>query len=203
MFDNGIKLPVYEEFYSIQGEGEHSGKPAYFIRLGGCDLACHWCDAKRTWRAGVHQLLSVEDIVNKALKTPAKAVVVTGGEPTSYNLELLCSLLKKHNIETFIETSGAYRITGEWNWICLSPKKQKPPVKENYKEADELKIIIFSENDFKWAEQCASRVGEGCKLYLQAEWSKYKTMIHPIVEYVKNNPKWNISIQAHKFMNIP
>jgi len=203
IFENGLKLPIYEEFYTIQGEGFNIGKPAYFIRLGGCDLACHWCDSKRSWKAGVHQLASVTEIVEKIVQLPAKAVVVTGGEPTTYNLEPLCNELKMNNIETFIETSGAYLLTGKWDWVCLSPKKQKPPYEPNYQYANELKVIIYDETDFEWAEQCAKKVSSHCKLYLQTEWSKYKTMIHSIVEYAKQNPQWNVSIQAHKFMNIP
>jgi len=203
IFENGLKLPIYEEFYTIQGEGFNIGKPAYFIRLGGCDLACHWCDSKRSWKAGVHQLASVTEIVEKIVQLPAKAVVVTGGEPTTYNLEPLCNELKMNNIETFIETSGAYLLTGKWDWVCLSPKKQKPPYEPNYQYANELKVIIYDETDFEWAEQCAKKVASHCKLYLQTEWSKYKTMIHSIVEYAKQNPQWNVSIQAHKFMNIP
>ncbi len=192
-----------EEFYTIQGEGYHTGKPAYFIRLGGCDIGCSWCDTKLSWNPELHKLVEVEEIAIKAGTYPAKAVVVTGGEPLAYNLDFLCSELKKFNVKTFLETSGAYILSGEWDWICLSPKKQNPPIHEIYAKANELKVIILSDNDFQWAEKNAKQVNKSCKLYLQPEWSRYKKIIPAIVEYVKNNPKWNISLQSHKFMNIP
>ena len=192
-----------EEFYTIQGEGYHTGKPAYFIRLGGCDIGCSWCDTKLSWNPELHKLVKVEEIAMKAGTYPAKAVVVTGGEPLIYNLDFLCSELKKFNIKTFIETSGPYKLSGEWDWICLSPKKQNPPLPEIYAKANELKVIILSDNDFQWAEKNAKQVNKSCKLYLQPEWSRYKKIIPSIIEYVKNNPKWNISLQSHKFMNIP
>lgn len=203
IFEGGRKLPLIDEFYTIQGEGYHTGKPAYFIRVGGCDIGCHWCDSKISWKADIHRLGAVEDIVCKAVETPAKAVVVTGGEPTTYNLNPLCNELKKQKIKTFLETSGAYELTGIWDWICLSPKSHKPPHKNIYKFADELKVVIFNESDFEWAEANAKKVNPDCLLYLQPEWSRHKTMIHKIVEYAKQNPQWNVSIQAHKFMKIP
>ena len=203
IFEDGKKLPLMEEFYTIQGEGYHTGKPAYFIRLGGCDIGCSWCDTKLSWNPELHKLVEVEEIAMKAGTYPAKAVVVTGGEPLIYNLDFLCSELKKFNIKTFIETSGPYKLSGEWDWICLSPKKQNPPLPEIYAKANELKVIILSDNDFQWAEKNAKQVNKSCKLYLQPEWSRYKKIIPSIIEYVKNNPKWNISLQSHKFMNIP
>jgi len=201
--EKGEKLPLVEEFYSVQGEGYHTGKAAYFIRIGGCDIGCSWCDSKITWNPEYHPLVPIEDIVNNALKTKARAVVVTGGEPSLYNLAPLTSKLKENGIEIFLETAGTNHLTGEWDWICLSPKKQSPPVSEIYNAADELKVIIFSDDDFEWAEEAAKHVGKRCKLYLQSEWSMYKNNISKIVDYVKENPKWNISLQAHKFMNIP
>lgn len=205
LFENGYKLPLMEDFYTIQGEGFHTGKPAYFIRVGGCDIGCHWCDTKMSWNPDLHKLITVDDIVNKVINLPVQAVVVTGGEPTTYNLEILTSTLKKNKIETFIETSGAYKLTGDWDWICFSPKResQKKPESIFYDRADELKIIIHEKADFEWAEYNAKLVNKKCKLYLQPEWSTYEANIHDIVDYVKNNPKWNISLQIHKFMHIP
>jgi len=204
IFDKGTDLPLVEDFYTIQGEGFHTGKPAYFIRIGGCDIGCSWCDSKISWNPKEHRLISVEEVVNKAMATPAKAVVVTGGEPSLYNLAPLCKELKKYDVENFLETSGAYEITGEWDWICLSPKRNKLPVDSSFKKAHELKVIIHDlEKDFAWAEELASKVSDDCLLFLQSEWSQYVHNVKPIVEYVKNNPKWNISLQAHKFMRIP
>lgn len=204
IFDAGTDLPLVEDFYTIQGEGYHAGKPAYFIRLGGCDIGCRWCDSKNSWNPKHHKLISVEEVVNKAMATPAKAVVITGGEPSLYNLEPLCKELKKHDVENFLETSGAYEITGQWDWICLSPKRNKLPVDSSFEKAHELKVVVYNlEEDFKWAEELAEKVNDSCLLYLQCEWSRYKDNIDPVVEYVKNNPKWNISLQAHKFMHIP
>jgi 7-carboxy-7-deazaguanine synthase len=199
----GIMLPLMEEFYTIQGEGYNTGKAAYFIRIGGCDVGCHWCDVKESWDAGLHPSTHADLIVEHALKYPAKAVVVTGGEPSAYNLEYLTSKLKEKGVLTFVETSGAYSLTGKWDWVCLSPKKTMPPLLENYLKADELKLIVFNNHDFKWAEECAAKVPAGCKLYLQPEWSRSSQMLEQVIEYVKENPKWNISLQTHKYMNIP
>jgi 7-carboxy-7-deazaguanine synthase len=185
-------LPLVEEFYTIQGEGYHTGKAAYFIRLGGCDIACSWCDSKLSWNSNMFPMVHVDEIIKNAIKYPAKAVVVTGGEPLSWNLDYLCNELKKREIQTFIETSGAYALSGNWDWICLSPKKQNPPKEEIFFVADELKVIIYTEEDFCWAEENASRVSESCKLFLQPEWSRYKTLIPLIVEYIKANPKWMV-----------
>ncbi len=199
----GKELPLVEQFYTIQGEGFHTGKAAYFIRIGGCDIGCRWCDSKVSWSPGIHKLVSVEDIVSNVLSHAAKSVVVTGGEPSLYNLNPLCDALKEHGIETFIETSGAYALQGTWDWICVSPKPNVNPLPEMYQRADELKVIIYEENDLIWAEECAKKVKDGCFLFLQPEWSRYSVNIDPIVEYVKNNPQWMISLQAHKFMKIP
>jgi len=201
--EDGTMLPLMEEFYTIQGEGFNTGKAAYFIRLGGCDVGCHWCDVKESWDAELHPLTHANVIVENAGKHPAKAVVVTGGEPLIYNLDYLTAQLQQHGIRTFIETSGAYPLSGNWDWICLSPKKFKAPAPHVAEKADELKVIVFNKSDFLWAEEHAKMVGSNCKLYLQPEWSKAKEMIPLIVEYVMNNPQWEISLQTHKYLNIP
>jgi len=203
LLNNGQKLPLIEEFYTLQGEGFHTGKAAYFIRIGGCDICCSWCDSKISWKTDVHKLVAVSEVAEKAASYPAKAVVVTGGEPSIFELTELCNEMKTRGVSTFLETAGSYQITGEWDWICLSPKKQKPPVDSSYTKAHELKVIVYSNDDFLWAEQCAAKVLKHCKLYLQPEWSRYKKMIPEIVEYIKQNPQWCISLQAHKFMKIP
>lgn len=200
---DGSLLPLMEEFYTIQGEGFHSGKAAYFIRLGGCDVGCHWCDVKESWNAELHPLTSVDTIVENASKYAAKTVVVTGGEPLLYDLDLLTSKLKSAGIKTFIETSGAYPLSGTWDWICLSPKKFKAPLAAIAPLAGELKVIVFNKSDFEWAEQHAKLVSPSCKLYLQPEWSKAEQMTPEIIEYVKEHPQWEVSLQTHKFMNIP
>jgi 7-carboxy-7-deazaguanine synthase len=201
--EDGTLLPLMEEFYTIQGEGYHTGKAAYFIRLGGCDVGCHWCDVKESWDAELHPLTSADQIVKNASQYPSKAVVVTGGEPLIYNLDYLTVQLQQSGIQTFIETSGAYPLSGNWNWICLSPKKFKAPMQQVADAADELKVIIFNKSDFAFAEEYALRVKPGCKLYLQPEWSRSKEMTPLIVDYVMNNPKWEISLQTHKYLNIP
>ncbi len=201
--EDGSQLPLMEDFYTIQGEGFHSGKAAYFIRLGGCDVGCHWCDVKESWNAELHPLTDVDSIVAKALQHPSKAVVVTGGEPLLYNLDLLTSKLQAQGIQTFIETSGAYPLSGNWDWICLSPKKFKEPRPDIAPLAGELKVIVFNKSDFEWAEKYAAEVSANCKLYLQPEWSKSKEMTPLIVEYVMANPRWEISLQTHKYLNIP
>ena len=201
--EDGTFLPLMEEFYTIQGEGFNTGKAAYFIRLGGCDVGCHWCDVKESWDAGIHPLTDAGVIVENASKYPAKAVVVTGGEPLIYNLDYLTTQLQQKGIKTFIETSGAYPLSGNWDWICLSPKKFKGPQISVAEKADELKVIVFNKSDFEWAEQHARLVSASCKLYLQPEWSRSKEMTPLIVEYVMNNPHWDISLQTHKYLNIP
>ncbi len=203
IFEGGKKLPLVESFYTIQGEGYHTGKAAYFIRLGGCDIGCSWCDAKFTWNRHLHPLVNTDEIIRRALINPSKSVVVTGGEPATYPLDYLCSRLKENSIETYLETSGAYSLTGRWNWICLSPKKQNQPQPEIFKVADELKVIVSHLDDIEWAEESARKVKKSCMLYLQPEWSQYEKIIFDVVNYVKKNPIWNISLQAHKFMHIP
>ncbi len=192
-----------EEFYTIQGEGYHTGKAAYFIRLGGCDVGCHWCDVKESWDAELHPLTSVDQIVEHAAVHPGKAVVVTGGEPLIYNLDLLTARLQELGIKTFIETSGAYPLSGSWDWICLSPKKFKGPVPQLALQANELKVIVFNKSDFEWAEEHALTVSPDCKLYLQPEWSKAAVVTPLIIDYVMQHPKWEISLQTHKYLNIP
>lgn len=203
LLNEGKQLPLMEEFYTIQGEGYNTGKAAYFIRIGGCDVGCHWCDVKESWDANIHPLTNTETIVKNVIDSKSPAVVVTGGEPLIYNLNFLTSILKEKNIQTFIETSGAYPLSGNWDWICLSPKKTMLPKEDNYKKAHELKIIVFNKHDFIWAEEQAKLVNNNCYLYLQPEWSKSHELLPLIVEYVKENPKWMISLQTHKYMNIP
>jgi organic radical activating enzyme len=202
-FDSGKLLPLVEEFYTLQGEGHHTGKAAYFIRIGGCDVGCAWCDSKLTWNPKIFPPVSVDEIVARAEAFPGRAIVVTGGEPSLYPLDYLCSKFKSKGFETFIETSGAYSLSGHWDWICLSPKSQQPPVDGIHLKADELKVIISDPSDVKWAEENSKLVKASCQLYLQPEWSKFNTIIPWLVDYVMNNPKWKISLQAHKFMHIP
>ncbi len=201
--DNGRMLPLMEEFYTIQGEGFNTGKAAYFIRIGGCDVGCHWCDVKESWDASIHPLTAADEIVKNAAAYPGKAVVVTGGEPSMYPLDYLTKQLRAAGIQTFVETSAAYPLTGTWDWVCLSPKKTMKPLVQNYALANELKVIVFNKHDFIWAEENASMVSTQCKLYLQPEWSKSKEITPLIIDYVKENPKWNISLQTHKYLNIP
>lgn len=203
LLDSGEHLPLMEEFYTIQGEGFNTGQAAYFIRLGGCDVGCHWCDVKESWDASLHPLTPIRDIVDKANSFPAKAVVITGGEPLLYNLEPLCSMLHEQGIRIFLETSGAYPVSGSFDWICLSPKKFKSPRKDMLAIADELKVIVFNKQDFDWAEQHTSFLKSNCLQYLQPEWSKASILMSEIVEFVKINPQWKISLQTHKYMHIP
>lgn len=203
LLEGGRKLPLVEDFYTIQGEGYHSGKPAYFIRLGGCDVGCRWCDAKYTWNPKVFPPTPVETIVERASLCSAQAIVITGGEPLLYPLGELTRQLHAKGLEIFIETSGTNPISGEFDWICLSPKRQMPPLEEALRRADELKVIIQTKEDLEWAVECSKRVSRKCRLYLQPEWSVYEQIIGDIVEWVKQNPVWNISIQTHKFMHIP
>ena len=195
--------PVMESFYTIQGEGYYQGKAAYFIRLGGCDVGCFWCDVKESWNADIHPLTAADQIVANAEKYPGRAVVITGGEPLIYNLDYLTKELQSRGIKTFIETSGAYPLSGTWDWICLSQKKFKAPLPGLAAVAGELKVIVFNKSDFEFAEKYAELVSPGCKLYLQPEWSKAKEVTPLIIEYVMANPKWEISLQTHKFLNIP
>lgn len=203
LYNEGKLLPVMEEFYSLQGEGFHTGTAAYFLRIGGCDIGCNWCDSKASWFSGAHSLIRVDDIVGRISECPAHAVVVTGGEPALYPLKYLCDMLAAMEVKTFIETSGAYPITGDWDWVCLSPKPQSPPFSGNYLKAHELKVIIEKHSDFQWAEENAELVGSQCHLFLQPEWSQRSKMLGEIVQYIEANPRWRLSIQAHKYIGIP
>jgi 7-carboxy-7-deazaguanine synthase len=196
-------LPVMEDFYTIQGEGFYQGYAAYFIRLGGCDVGCVWCDVKESWDAAAHPLVPIEQIIEKTKGSGAQIAVVTGGEPAMYDLSALTNSLQEAGIQRNIETSGAYPLTGKWDWVCFSPKKFKAPHESIYALANELKIIIYNKSDFDWAEQFASVVNKKCELFLQPEWSREKEMLPLIIEYVKANPKWKVSLQIHKYMNIP
>ena len=200
---NGLQLPLVEEFFTIQGEGFNTGKAAWFIRLGGCDVGCSWCDSRFTWNPDLHPLEETDWIVSRAIESGTDSVVVTGGEPLTWNLDYLCNELKKNGIKTFIETSGAYSLSGYWDWICLSPKKNMPPLENICGLANELKVIIEDANDFEWAEKYRKMVSDGCLLYLQPEWRRYEKIIPEIVEYVKRHPSWKVSLQSHKFMHIP
>ena len=203
LLDTGLALPVMEDFYTIQGEGFHTGKAAYFLRIGGCDVGCSWCDVKESWNAELWPLTNTDEIVIRIESCICRSVVITGGEPLMYKLDYLCSELKKKGFELFLETSGSHPLSGEWDWVCLSPKKFSPPLAEIYTKADEYKVIIQSKGDFDWAEKNIYRLRSNCKLYLQPEWSKADDLMEAIVDYVKQNPKWNISLQSHKYMRIP
>ena len=196
-------LPLMEDFYTIQGEGFYQGYAAYFIRLGGCDVGCVWCDVKESWDASVHPLVTVSEMVGKAKASGAPLVVITGGEPAMYDLTLLTTALRQAGLKTNIETSGVYPLTGLWDWVCFSPKKFKVPDPAVFDKADELKVVIYNKSDFAWAEEFADKVRPNCELFLQPEWSKEKEMLPLIIDYVKANPQWKVSLQIHKYMNIP
>jgi len=202
LIGKGEMLPLMEEFYTIQGEGFHTGKAAYFIRIGGCDVGCHWCDVKESWNAALHPATETDKIVEKA-KHYANTVVITGGEPLMWNMNYITQQLINQGIKVHIETSGAYPLTGKYDWVCLSPKKNKLPLREVSEIAQELKVIVFNKHDFKFAEEQASLVGPECELFLQPEWSNREKMTPLIVDYVMANPKWKISLQTHKYLNIP
>ena len=197
------RLPVMEAFYTIQGEGFHQGRAAYFIRLAGCNVNCFWCDVKESWDAEKHPRVSIDDIVQQASAHPARLAIITGGEPLMYNLDELTYQLQSEGFETNIETSGSYALSGNWNWICVSPKKFKPPTPECLGYANELKVVIYNKNDFAWAETYADQVNENCKLYLQPEWDRSAIMTPQIIDYIKQHPKWELSLQIHKYINVP
>jgi organic radical activating enzyme len=203
LLDKGLALPLMEDFYTIQGEGFHTGKPAYFTRIGGCDVGCSWCDVKESWNAELWPLTPTDEIVERIAGCTCRSVVVTGGEPLMYNMDYLCARLKEKGFKIFLETSGSHPLSGTWDWICLSPKKFSPPLEALYNKADEYKVIIQSAGDFDWAEKNIHRLRGDCMLYLQPEWSRAEAMMEPIVEYVKAHPQWNISLQSHKYMKIP
>ncbi|WP_445711009.1 7-carboxy-7-deazaguanine synthase QueE [Flavobacterium sp.] len=200
--DKGEMLPLMEEFYTIQGEGFHTGTAAYFIRIGGCDVGCHWCDVKESWNADLHPPTATDIIVANAKKY-AETVVITGGEPLTWDMSLITAKLKQAGMKVHIETSGAYSVTGNWDWFCLSPKKMKLPVQSAYDIANELKVIVYNKHDFQFAEEQAAKTNKNAILFLQPEWSKKEEMTPLIIDYVMNNPKWRISLQTHKYLNIP
>jgi 7-carboxy-7-deazaguanine synthase len=195
-------LPVMEAFYTIQGEGYYQGHAAYFVRLGGCDVGCVWCDVKESWDANAHPKENIAAIVSEANNYEAKMVVVTGGEPLMHNLDALTMAFKAQSFQTNIETSGSHPLSGNWDWICLSPKKFKEPLIEVCQAAHELKIIIYNKNDFEWAEKYAALVSNDCKLFLQPEWSKADSNIDSIISYIQQNPKWQLSLQLHKYIGV-
>ena len=199
----GALLPLVEDFYTIQGEGFHAGKPAYFIRLGGCDVGCSWCDAKYTWNPRLYPPVEIATIVERAVACAAQSIVITGGEPLLYPLGPLTEQLHERGLKIFLETSGSHPFSGTFDWVCLSPKQKSAPLEEAYNRANELKVIIQNEDDLNWAEECAAKVGEECLLFLQPEWSVAEKIMPTLVEYAKRNPKWSISIQCHKYMRIP
>jgi organic radical activating enzyme len=201
--DTSVELPIMEQFYTIQGEGHHSGRAAYFIRIAGCDVGCVWCDVKESWDSAIHPLVKISDLVKAVKENNADFVVITGGEPAMYDLTTLVNELKGHNIEVAIETSGCYELIGNVDWYCFSPKKFKAPTAEAYTKASELKVVIFHPSDFTWAESHAQQVNTDCVLFLQPEWSKQDKILPQIIDYVKSNQKWRISLQTHKFMQIP
>ncbi len=201
--DAGRILPLVEQFHTIQGEGYHTGRAAYFIRLGGCDIGCHWCDTKLSWNPDLFPPVAAEEIVEKAQASGSRDIVITGGEPLMYDLTFLTSLLNKAGFTIFLETSGAHPLRGRFDWICLSPKQDKPPLPEIFGKADELKVIIEKEEDITWAEENAVMVRQGCHLFLQPEWSRRREILPAIIEYVKGHPSWRISLQTHKYMRIP
>ncbi|NVO19304.1 MAG: 7-carboxy-7-deazaguanine synthase QueE [Bacteroidetes bacterium] len=200
---NGLFLPLMEDFYTLQGEGAHTGKAAYFLRVGGCDVGCYWCDVKESWDPKLHPLTAIENIVNRTLEHSAKTVVLTGGEPLIYNLDPLCKGLKEKGMSIHLETSGSHPFSGQFDWICLSPKKKSPPIREIYPKANELKVIIFDESDYAWAEENASLVSPDCILFLQPEWSRMKQVTPGIIDYVMQHPRWKVSLQTHKYLHIP
>ena len=200
--EKGEMLPLMEEFYTIQGEGYHTGTAAYFVRIGGCDVGCHWCDVKESWNAELHPPTPTDSIVENAVKY-SETIVVTGGEPLMWDMTLLTKKLKEKGLKVHIETSGAYRLSGNWDWICLSPKKNKLPTQTVYANANELKVIIHNKHDFIFAEEQAEKVNSNAILFLQPEWSKKEEMTQLIVDYVMKNPKWRVSLQTHKYLNIP
>jgi organic radical activating enzyme len=200
---NNTILPLMEHFYTLQGEGFHTGRAAYFLRLGGCDVGCVWCDVKESWDANVHPKVDISTMLQYITEAKAEMAVITGGEPLLHNLNELTQLLQSNGIETNIETSGSSPLSGSWDWICLSPKKFKEPLLDVIEKANELKIVVFNKSDFEWAEKYAALVNAECKLYLQPEWDKSSQMLPQIIDYVKQNPKWKISLQTHKFLQIP
>ncbi|MGB3590101.1 MAG: 7-carboxy-7-deazaguanine synthase QueE [Nonlabens sp.] len=202
LVDKGVMLPLMEEFYTIQGEGYHTGRAAYFIRVGGCDVGCHWCDVKESWDPEKHPPTHIDHIVSNAAKY-SNTIVITGGEPLTWNMQPITDSLKARDLQVHIETSGAYPLSGTWDWICLSPKKVKMPLAEIYPAAHELKVIVYNRHDLAFAKAESQKVSSTCKLFLQPEWSVREKMIPLITEFVMDNPEWQVSLQTHKYLNIP
>jgi organic radical activating enzyme len=198
-----VRYPLMEHFYTLQGEGFHQGKAAYFLRLAGCDVGCVWCDVKESWNRDAHPETSVEEMLNLIRQTPAQLVVITGGEPYMHNLKPLIDALHLRGLKVHIETSGAYPVSGNADWICVSPKKFKAPLPEILPLADELKVVIYHKSDFDWAEKHAAGIKADCKRYLQPEWEKSAEMTPLIIHYIKENPEWRFSLQMHKFIHVP
>ncbi len=201
--DSGENLPLMEAFLTLQGEGAHTGSSAYFLRIGGCDVGCHWCDVKESWNAALHPVTAVDRMVEDAVSSGAPTVVITGGEPLMWNMGPLTQKLREKGLNVHLETSGAYPLTGKWDWICLSPKKTKAPLSEWYRVAHELKVIVFNRNDFEWAESHRVAVRPEAALFLQPEWSKRETMIPQLVTYIESHPAWRLSLQTHKYIGLP
>ena len=201
--DLAVPYPVMEHFYTLQGEGAYAGYAAYFIRLGGCDVGCVWCDVKESWDANAHPQLAVEELLHHVLASKTNRVVITGGEPCMYDLHALCNVLHAHGLHIHLETSGAHEIKGQFDWVTLSPKKFKAPIASAYAKADELKIIIFNKHDFEWAKEHQVLVNVATALYLQTEWEKRDSNYTLIIDFIKANPAWHLSIQTHKYLNIP
>lgn len=198
-----VGLPVMESFYTLQGEGFHQGRAAYFIRLGGCDVGCVWCDVKESWDLDKHPKRTVEELVSAAAQYPGRIAVITGGEPLMHDCTALTRALQAEGFATHIETSGAWPVSGDWDWICLSPKKFKAPLPAIVPMANELKVVVFNKSDLAWAEQWAAQTSPGCRLFLQPEWSKSETVTPLIIDYIKANPRWEFSLQMHKYIHVP
>ncbi len=196
-------LPLMEHFFTLQGEGRYTGHASYFLRLGGCDVGCVWCDVKESWDASKHPLVDVEAMVQQVQESGAKIAVITGGEPLMHDLDQLTRSLQEKEIRTHIETSGAHAMSGQWDWICVSPKKFKSPLQQVLAAAHELKVVIYHKSDFAWAEEHAEKVGKDCLLFLQPEWSKSADITPMIIDYIRSHPRWILSLQTHKFINIP
>ena len=203
IFEGGKKLPIMEDFYTLQGEGFNMGKAAWFVRIGGCDVGCSWCDIKESWNVKLFPPKNIDGIIERVCNSPAKTIVVTGGEPSLYPLDYLTSRLQSEGVKTMVETSGAHELTGIWDWVCLSPKRNSPPLPRNLAIANELKVIIQTPDDLLWAEENAAKVSPECLLYLQAEWSVSDKIIGTLTDYIMENTKWSVSLQAHKYMKIP
>ena len=196
------KYPLMEDFYTIQGEGYNTGKAAYFLRLAGCDVGCVWCDVKESWSAENHPLIAIDEMLQRIKESGADKVVVTGGEPAMYDLKPLTDALRENKLLCYIETSGAYALTGDWDWICVSPKKFKAPLPEILLQANELKVIVYNKSDFDWGEKKAELINENCLLYLQPEYSVHEKILPQIIDYVKTNKRWRISLQTHKYLGV-